>query len=182
MKEHASRDMLAKYRFMDMNEIKEKNITPVVFCFGLFLIMLTCCILFFNEGKVREIDITEIPDNENIQYFIDSVVTTRHSITITGWVFLTEEEIKTFDCRFVLYDIKNQDGYIIPSQLIWRPDVEAAFNPNSEKRSYNYSGSGLVGSVMKMRLKKDSDNYKIYILYKNNDKFFIVDMNKYVYD
>ncbi|GHS95539.1 hypothetical protein AGMMS50276_11580 [Synergistales bacterium] len=154
------------------------NKVGCAFCCGVLMVIIFCFVLLINESKIYQIDIAEIPHNSDIQWWIDSVVTTPHTTKIEGWIFLHKEIIREFTCRFVLYDTRTQKAYIIPSQLRARPDVEEAYNPNKEKRDYNYTNSGLVGNVLNFKLEEPYSSYKIYILYENNDNNFIVDTNR----
>ena len=83
---------------------------------------------------------------------------------------------ENIDTRSIKLIIANDDGsfYLVPTKMTDRKDVTKAKNSEGEK--YDYDKSGFAVAVNKSYVQ--SPNSKIYVLYGNNGRNEIVDIDE----
>ncbi len=91
-------------------------------------------------------------------------------VKIHGWIAYRGESILTWKLSLL---IQNDDGscYVVPMAVQERKDVTEAMNDG-----FNYNNSGFSVTVNKNYIKSDRAHY--YILYENNDRDMIVDLDE----
>lgn len=153
---------------------EEKNISKrnVV-----FVLLSTVCILIIfsmivhNSFTTKKIiyDGFKNMDNNTVKYCIDSQKYDKNTdfITINGWAFVEGDTIKTYECHVVLKDNTTNEYIKLPTKLVTRQDVTAAFKDS--KAEFNYDKSGFEAKLKLDELKNPLENYEVYLDYSNNN-------------
>lgn len=85
-----------------------------------------------------------------------------------GWIAYKGESISTWELSMI---IQNDDKcYVVPMALQNRADITETMNDG-----FNYDNSGFAVTINKRYIQSGSVHY--YVLYKNNGKEMIVDID-----
>ena len=167
-----------EYEMLDT--LKSRKFLIPLICFltvvaGLFFIVST-----WNVNRIKELDTSYcIKDSaSNYQYSIDefyyedtSIYLKDNIVHMSGWFTKVKANIDEVSIKVVFQDMQTEKYYIMPTLMSQREDVISFVNGE-----YNHRYSGFSMDVEYKRLNKDTD-YKIFILYDLNGKYYLVDMN-----
>lgn len=147
------------------------------------IIIISACIVtgiglnlyqYFNFSIYKKIDITEITsaDTKKYAWKIDTLIEQVDIYQIDGWIVRKKEDITSSHINLI---IANTDGscFLVPTTMKTRMDVTTSLNSNSS--DYNYDASGFSTAINKHYV--HSPNSKIYILYRNNNRYEIIDIS-----
>lgn len=124
--------------------------------------------LKYSQYSQYQIDESKITDSSLFIWGIDAVDSKYDVLKVSGWMAYRGESISTWDLSMV---IQNDDNcYVVPMALQNRTDITEAMNDG-----FNYDNSGFVVTINKRYIQSGSAHY--YILYKNNEKEMIVDID-----
>lgn len=155
-----------------MKIFKRCRYTPfIIIC--IFSISILFSISYFISNIVAcKIDINkfDFKENNNIVYSIDKFEEKRFNrILIQGWIINKNENNSRVNIKILCKNVNTGDIYEIKTFSDKRIDVTQFVND-----TYNYDFSGFNSMIIKYML-PESGQYKIMILFHQNDKNFIVE-------
>ncbi len=150
----------------------KKKILNAVLIFGITLAFAFALYQYlkYSQYGTYQIDEEKITDNSFFALDIDALEKRYDTVKINGWIAYQGESILTWKLSIL---IQNEDGscYIVPMALQKRTDVTKAMNDG-----FDYDNSGFSVTINKRYIKSDHAHY--YILYENNDRNMIVDIDE----
>ena len=136
-----------------------KSQVLILFIVGIIAI-IALCIFSFNH-VTRVIPYTpQVEPTTDLAYSVDIVELTDDSLVIIGWASEPSAPLNTYKTHILLKD-EDEKFYKLPTQLQAKPNV-------------------YVSKVRLSKLKQPYEQYRIYILYENNDEYILRDTDKYV--
>jgi hypothetical protein len=146
---------------------------------GAILVLGVCFLLFWVIGRTG----FYIPDEERMMvrdavFTVDKVTIERNYLTVSGWSIILGEDIVTNNTRILLHNVREDTYLLIPTEMVVRGDVTEALNDSESYPDYNYNNSGWLARVHVNRLAGELSDYRIVILYQNNDDYFTIDTEK----
>lgn len=140
----------------------------IVICIGLNLYQ------YLRFSFYNKIDISEITlaDTEKYNWEINTLTERTDIYQIDGWIVRKGEDITS---SYINLIIANTDGsyFLVPTTMKTRTDVTASLN--SDFSAYDYDASGFSTAINKRYVY--SPDSKLYILYRNNNRYEIVDIS-----
>lgn len=126
--------------------------------------------LKYSQYSTYQLEEQKITDNSFFALDVESMEKRYDVVKINGWIAYRGESISTWKLSLL---IQNDDGscYVVPMAVQERKDVTEAMNDG-----FNYNNSGFSVTVNKNYIKSDRAHY--YILYENNDRDMIVDLDE----
>lgn len=126
--------------------------------------------LKYSQYSTYQLEEQKITDNSFFALDVESMEERYDVVKIHGWIAYRGESISTWKLSLL---IQNDDGscYVVPMAVQERKDVTEAMNDG-----FNYNNSGFSVTVNKNYIKSDRAHY--YILYENNDRDMIVDLDE----
>jgi hypothetical protein len=153
---------------------KKKNIAWITFL-GLFLILLFCIILIIDFSLPRKVDITNI-DNENlVNWDFEEIQIAERYITVSGWAFIQGEDTRSYDINVVFKNVESGKSFEIPTKMIILEGLNGEFSDG-----INYSNNGFFAKINKILIKYEKGKFEIYIKYFNNDNQIFIRTNKII--
>jgi hypothetical protein len=148
---------------------------------GVILVLGVCFLLFWVIGRTS----FYVPDEERMTrrdavFTVDEVAIDRNYLTISGWSVVLEEDIVTNNTRILLHNVREDTYLLIPTEMVIRGDVTEVLNDSEIGSEYNYNNSGWLARVHVNRLAGELSDYRIVILYQNNDNYFTIDTEIYL--
>lgn len=143
-------------------EINEKIYQRILFI-GIIIIFFYLLITFitFALPKPYKISNNAIIDESNvIKTGINSVYKGRIRLELSGWAYKEGQDIKKFNCSYVLKNIETEKMYLLHSEMKNIPEL------SNVDGTYDCSNSGLEAKNLTFGIKNGT--YDIYILYKND--------------
>lgn len=128
--------------------------------FGMVLLSVLICWGVYKDVSKVEIfqpDTQILSAQDNLQFAVDTVEDNGKDLSLQGWAFIEGNAIGFFDCAIVLKKAGTDLYYRIPTAMVERKDVMAAFG-NGE---VNYDHAGFFARVEKSKI--PSGEYGIYI-------------------
>lgn len=152
---------------------KEKIKRPEFIVGGILLLLLIAftALLYISKNSYEEIDVLNLPDN-NVVFDLE-LSSDSENIYVSGWSIIPGESIQTYDVSVVLWDEESEKGFLVPTQMVRRPDVTKVFQDE-----YNYDNSGFSAIIKKSEMGKIP--YGIYLRYRNNNNDIIVKTGRVV--
>lgn len=152
-----------------------KNIAIFLFCTVIIISTLICIIIYFNNSVPIDIEISEdiVEDTDIYQYDIDKIEKNNNIIKIYGWAVKKDMRINTWESYTVLKDINDDTFKVFKNFIDTRDDIKQRFNGIE----YRYELSGFKTSINKTYL-KEGRQYKVYLLYRNNNENVLLDLRE----
>lgn len=130
-----------------------------VFIVVLFIWLLTVIVIFAMSNRYEKVYEGDMEYSSSLLYCIDDIST--QNAQISGWCLKPGENINTFDIRIILWSDMLDYGYLIPTSLQKRKDVNAYMDDG-----YDYENSGFLCKINPRSIKKSV--YKVLIQYGCN--------------
>lgn len=153
----------------EANFIKNK-VLVMVLVIGVILVAIFVLYQYLKYSQYNQyhIDESKIADSSLFIWGIDAVDSKYDVLKVSGWMAYRGESISTWDLSMV---IQNDDNcYVVPMALQNRTDITETMNDG-----FNYDNSGFAVTINKRYIQSGSVHY--YVLYKNNGKEMIVDID-----
>ena len=127
----------------------------------IFLCTLICWAVYKDVSKVEifQADVQALPAKDNLLFAFDIVEDNGTDVSLQGWACMEGSTIGYFDCAIVLKKADADTYYRIPTTMVERKDVTAAFGDGK----VNYDHAGFFARVEKEKI--PLGEYKIYIEY-----------------
>lgn len=151
----------------------KKRIVVKISLISFFLIVLFCVVQIIDYSIIHSIDIEDISDDENISWVIDFIKIDRNYIAISGWAFIIGEVPKDFDINVVLVNTETKQGFVLPTVLTDRKDLEDVSSDRND-----YSHCGFVSKVLKCLLGVNENSYEIYINMRVQNRNYLIKTNQ----
>lgn len=155
-------------------EVNKKFILISNILFFLFIGVL-CIIQFLDYTNIQTINITDIDNNDTVEWAIDKIKVDRNFIAISGYAFIEGEQPKLFDLNVVLKNTDEDQAIKIPTVLVIREELE-----DNAPDGIDYSQSGFLAKVSRNAINFNSNTYEIYLKYFNNDHQIFVKTNQLI--
>lgn len=134
-------------------------------------------------------------DNEKaaLSFFIDSITAKKKVLTISGWLFCQEnlesqELVKKLDLvenlekqqktEVLLFNLRTQKAYVIPTDSVERADLKEHFSANEKDDSFQYAG--FIASVETWRFDFGYDLFEVCLRYTDENGVFLIHTGQYV--
>ena len=127
----------------------------------IFLSALICWAVYQDVSKVEsfQTDVQALPAKDNLLFAFDTVEDNGADVSLQGWTCMEGSTIGYFDCAIVLKKADADTYYRIPTTMVERKDVTAAFGSDE----VNYDHAGFFARVEKRKI--PAGEYEIYIEY-----------------
>ncbi len=148
----------------------KNKVLGVVLAIGLLLAIFFVLYQYlkYSQYSQYQIDESKIVDSSLFVWGIDAVDSKYDVLKVNGWIAYRGESISTWEISMI---IQNDDNcYVVPIALQNRTDITEAMNDG-----FNYDNSGFAVTINKRYIQSGSVHY--YVLYKNNGKEMIVDID-----
>lgn len=153
----------------EANFIKNK-VLVMVLVIGVILVAIFVLYQYLKYSQYNQyhIDESKIADSSLFIWGIDKVNSKYDVLKVDGWIAYKGESISTWELSMI---IQNDDKcYVVPMALQNRADITETMNDG-----FNYDNSGFAVTINKRYIQSGSVHY--YVLYKNNGKEMIVDID-----
>ena len=152
-------------------DVMKKKIIAIVLIMGTVLIVIFNLYQYlkYSQYSTYEIDKNKIADSSQFAWHIDTMEYKYDVLKVNGWILYKGEEVSTWKLSMI---IQNQDGscYMVPMEMQQRTDVTEAQNDG-----FNYDYSGFSATINRRYIKPGNVHY--YILYQNNGRDMVVDID-----
>lgn len=127
----------------------------------IFLSALICWAVYQDVSKVEsfQTDVQALSAKDNLLFAFDTVEDNGADVSLQGWACIEGSAIGYFDCAIVLKKADADTYYRIPTTMVERKDVTAAFGSDE----VNYDHAGFFARVEKRKI--PAGEYEIYIEY-----------------
>ena len=150
----------------------KNNFIKTTFIIYIFCVFIFCLIQVIDYSIVRPIDITDIDENNIVEWEIDMVNIDSHYIAIGGYAFILNEKLTKFDVNVILENSETKEAIILPTMLYVREDLNEIFPDGTD-----YSQYGFLSRVNKYLIDYENNSYEIYLKYFNNEHSFFIKAN-----
>lgn len=124
--------------------------------------------LKFSQYSQYQMDESKIANSSLFTWGIDSWEQRYDVLEVEGWIVYKGENIETWKLSMIIQNSNN--CYIVPLVMRGREDVTEKLNDG-----VNYDYSGFSATVNRRYI--ENGNTRYYILYENNGRDMIVDIN-----
>jgi hypothetical protein len=90
-------------------------------------------------------------------------------LKIEGWAYEPGEAVQTFDVSVALKEKDSDTAYILPTQNLYTTKMETSHS------EIDYGNSGFMSTAKISALNTDVSEYEIILIYKNNQKNYVID-------
>jgi hypothetical protein len=131
-----------------------------------------------NSVAAYEPDL-DISSPELFRAHIDVLETEGGFTTIAGWAVYASNLIEEFDSAFVLIDTRDESFLLLETSMVERNDVTVHFE---EEYGLNFDKSGMGTTFSNEHLTAPYSDYKVLILYRNDEHNLLVDTGRVLAD
>ena len=157
-----------KSKILDF-EVDEKVFKIICFI-GIAIILLFCLAIYLEIGVLENYkvpDNLQIDKNNDVEFTIDEVNTSRKYIEISGWAYKKGQNIGYFNNRFIIQNQETKEYKALNTEMTYVGELY------SVDGQYDCRRAGMYAKSIAISLKKGV--YKIFIEYKNDDENILVD-------
>lgn len=150
-------------------EFEEKFFKRIVLI-SIIIVLSIILIAFLNLGMMRNYSIpseAKTKNKDEIEFRVDSILTGRKYIEITGWAYKKGQSVGYFDNRFI---IKNEETKKYKALSTEMRSKDEFF---SIDKKYDCRRSGMYSKVLALGLPKGL--YQIFIEYKSDNENVVFD-------
>lgn len=141
-----------------------KNFITTTFIIFMFCVFAFCVIQIIDYSITHSINITDIDEDNIIEWDIDTVNIDTYYIAIGGWALIPNEELTEYDVNIVLENTETKEAVELPTMLYEREDLNEIYTDGTD-----YTNYGFLSRVNKLLIDYEDNSYEIYIKYFNND-------------
>ena len=158
-------------RFIEF--IHSRKFLSVLAFFMCVLFIVGWIVLVKNENRIIELksdlnlpmdESTYVYNLENVTWKKDDISITKDYVCISGWLIKRGEQVDKAAIKIVLKDVETGKCFLVPTDVVTRPDVTEYFADNNK---YDYSGFS-VKIPYWVELDTDKD-YELFAQYDLND-------------
>jgi hypothetical protein len=137
--------------------VKKKFIVKLILLgFAIFLVFAVVQILDYS--LVRPVSITNISEEDSLEWQIDMVRVDRNFTAITGWAFIPGQTPSDMAIKVVLQNAETKESFELPTTLTVRDDINDQYADDID-----YSKAGFLSRVNNQFLDLEGASYDIYI-------------------
>ena len=137
------------------------------------LIVIVCFVQFLDYSIIKPIEITNINENDLVQWEIENINNGNHYIAIDGYAFIEGEKPREFNLNVVLQNTETMKAYELPTVLVTKEELT-----NYTSDEIDYSNSGFFSIVNKEIIDYDNYTFKILIKYYSDGNRFFIDTDQ----
>lgn len=146
--------------FLDL-EINQKNYIKILVLSALVVILILAAyyieLLIPKKYTLEETTkLVPFEEEKDLVVHIDILAPQGKKVEIVGYAYLTDDEVFSFDCSYVLKNKKSGEMYLLKTRHEKNINVPAT-----------YPYAGIHTRFMTLGIEKG--NYDIYVLYRNNE-------------
>ena len=140
-------------------------------------IVLLCGFLSWNEMRVTEVDVSNIPKStvgDGVKIGLDNAYYQKNDlagtqIVIKGWCVISGKEPNPIVTHVLLRDVNSNIYYKLPTTVVTRDDVTEYINDGTD-----YKYSGFESSFKYSGFDFESTSYEIVLLYEIGDEAYLI--------
>lgn len=153
---------------------KKHLVGNIILLIGMAIVFVS--VLGYREYKNKLMIIHELPKSSaDLVYSIDSIEWKDEILNISGWSLQEGKAITEYNTNIVMWDSKNEKGYVREALLVKRADVT-----DTQSEGINYDNSGFTAYFNFKKNSINSGEYQIYIWHKGTEEDFVVKTDREV--
>jgi hypothetical protein len=139
-----------------------RSVIGIAMLVSFVLFIIFSLILYYKTYEIKRIEINPTYSNK-VKWNLDNVSLNKSKLVITGWAFIPTEKIKTFRLYVILHNLKNDEYYQLPTEMVKRNDVDKKYG---NKNKYILSGFESKTSIK--QIARNNDKYEVILFYEHN--------------